>query len=320
MSFMRAVELRGKKIRFRDDYPTATPVDGEVLVRVTRAGICETDLQLMRGYMGFEGVLGHEFVGVAESGQFAGERVVGEINCSCRQCDYCLAGLGNHCPTRSVLGILDHDGAFADVVAVPEANLHRVPDQIDTDTAVFTEPLAAALRIPEQIPLGPNQRVVALGDGRLGNLCAQVIEGFGCKLTVIGKHPEKLALLDQRDIETALVGDASPEPLADVVVDCTGSPSGLPAALSWVKPCGIVVVKTTVAQDLVLSTAPIVINEITVIGSRCGPFDKALETLSARTVDVAPLIAARFPFDDAVTALQHASQPGVLKVLLDFES
>lgn len=316
---MCALELNQKELRFRTDYPQPRPKPGEVLVRLSRAGICETDLQLVQGYMDFNGVLGHEFVGVAESGHYAGKRVVGEINCRCRKCEYCLPGLGNHCPNRTVLGILNHDGAFAEYIAVPEANLHRVPDGIDDDTAVFTEPLAAALRITQQLPLSTNERVVVLGDGRLGNLCSQVLSGIGCTVTTIGKHAEKLALLDGLGIETGLVGDTPPERLADLVVDCTGSPTGLPAALQWVKPCGVVVLKTTVAQDLTMSTAPIVIDEVAVIGSRCGPFDLALEALCSDRVEVAGLISARYPFAEATAAMKHAGEPGVLKVLLDFD-
>eukprot|EP00913_Durusdinium_trenchii_P023437 g22015.t1 len=310
---MRALELRDQQVRFRDDYPAAIPADGEVRVRVLRAGVCETDLQLVQGYMDFQGVLGHEFVGIAETGDYAGRRVVGEINCSCGQCEFCFSGQRNHCPHRSVLGILNHDGAFAEYVTVPEVNLHHVPDTLSTDVAVFTEPLAAALRIPQQIPLGTGRRIVVLGDGRLGNLCAQVLHARGHEVSVVGKHPEKLELLKQRGIATLFREDAAPERTADLVVDCTGSPTGLPEALPWVKPSGVIVLKTTVAADLQLSTAPIVIDEVAVIGSRCGPFDQALASLAAHEVDVESLISARFPFDDAVAALEQAARPGVLK-------
>src|ERR1041385_4891786 len=188
---MRPIVLNDA-VQVHTDYPEPTPREGEVLVRVLRAGICETDLQLIKGYMGFTGVLGHEFVGVAESGKFKGERVVGEINCSCWTCPTCKAGAPSHCPNRTVLGILNHDGAFADYIAVPQKNLHVVPDGMPTDVAVFTEPVAAAFQIPAQLSLNRDDRVVVLGDGRLGNLCAQVLAGICDSVTVVGKHREKL--------------------------------------------------------------------------------------------------------------------------------
>lgn len=316
---MLALEFREQSVRLRSDVPIPDPPDGEVLVRVLRAGVCETDLQLVKGYMGFAGILGHEFVGVAETGPLAGQRVVGEINCSCETCDFCRAGLRNHCPHRSVLGILNRDGAFAEYLTLPAQNLHVVPENVSTEAAVFTEPLAAAFQIPTQIPLNENQRVIVLGDGRLGNLCAQVIAMHDCQLTVIGKHPEKLALLERLGIETKLLADLKTIPMeqrADIVVDCTGSPTGVPTALQLVKPRGTIVLKTTVAGDQTLALAPFVIDEITLIGSRCGPFPKALEALAAGRIDVEPLVTARFHLSDAVGALDYASKPGMLKVLL----
>ncbi len=316
---MRAIVLNGTEVSVDANYPKPTPRDGEVLLRVIRAGVCETDLQLIKGYMGFQGVLGHEFVGIAESGQFAGQRVVGEINCHCRTCDYCQDGLGNHCPNRSVLGILQHDGSFADYVSVPEGNLHRVPDSVPTDEAVFVEPLAAAFQITEQLSVSRDQQVVVLGDGRLGNLCAQVLNAVGAKVTVIGKHESKLGILDSIGIETKLLNDAHPERTAEVVVDCTGSPNGLPTAIKLVRPRGTIVMKTTVAGEQTLSLAPIVIDEITVVGSRCGPFAKAVEALNAKSVEVSALITDRFSLDDGVASLTAAQGTGSLKVLLDIE-
>lgn len=316
---MRAVVLNADGVTVDPRYPRPQPAENEVPVRVLRAGICETDLQLMRGYMGFQGVLGHEFVGVAEEGRFRGQRVVGEINCSCGDCEFCRAGLRNHCPHRSVLGILNHDGVFADYVAVPDRNLHPVPDELPTDVAVFTEPLAAAFQIPAQIPLAKQHRVVVLGDGRLGNLCAQVIALHGCRLTVIGKHRHKLDLLERRGIETTLLDDAVPERVADVVVDCTGSPTGSPTALRWVKPRGTIVLKTTVAESHRLHTAPFVIDEITVVGSRCGPFPQAIEALRTGAVEVMPLVTRSYPLGDAIAALEEAQTKPVLKLLLTME-
>jgi threonine dehydrogenase-like Zn-dependent dehydrogenase len=313
---MRALTFDGELI-FRDDAPAPTLRPGEVAVRVLTAGICETDLQLMRGYMGFRGTLGHEFVGLAEDGPLAGRRVVGEINCRCWTCETCRAGRPTHCPHRTTIGINGHDGAFADYVAVPQRNLHAVPDAIPTDAAVFTEPVAAAFQIPAQIRIQRTDRIVVLGDGRLGNLCAQVLARSSDRVLVVGKHASKLALLRALGIETRLLADLSFEPTADVVVDCTGSESGLPAALQLVRPRGTIVLKTTVAGTQTLSLAPIVIDEVTVIGSRCGPFDTALKALEAETISVLPLISKRYDLSQGVEALQEAQSRPVLKVLLD---
>jgi threonine dehydrogenase-like Zn-dependent dehydrogenase len=313
---MRAIVL-DEGVRFRTSHPSPNPAPGEVLVRVTRAGVCETDLQLIKGYMGFRGVLGHEFVGVAESGPFAGRRVVGEINCSCAVCDTCRRGLPGHCPNRTVLGILNHDGAFADVIAVPQRNLHVVPDPVPDDVAVFTEPVAAAFQIPAQIPVRGHDRVVVLGDGRLGNLCAQVLARLSDHVLAVGKHPAKLSLLAARGIGTALLSDDLPAREVDIVVDCTGSETGLPTALTLVRPRGTIVLKTTVAGAQTLAWAPFVIDEVTLVGSRCGPFDRALAALQDGSVDVRPLVSERFPLSEGLLALERAQTGGVLKVLLD---
>jgi threonine dehydrogenase-like Zn-dependent dehydrogenase len=317
---MRAVVLsRDNRLSSRHDYPTPTPREGEVLVRVLRAGVCETDLQLVKGYMGFSGVLGHEFVGIAESGPLKGRRVVGEINCSCWACPTCRAGRPSHCPTRTVIGILNHDGAFADLLAVPQRNLHPVPDSIPDDVAVFTEPVAAAFQIPAQISIGRRDRVVVLGDGRLGNLCAQVLARLSSNVTVVGKHSGKLALLQGAGVRTKLLADVEPDHNADIVVDCTGSPTGLPTALSLVRPRGTIVLKTTVAGEQTLALAPIVIDEVTIIGSRCGPFDRALSALGAGDVSVLPLISARYGLSDGLAAIEHARTRPSLKVLIDVQ-
>ena len=296
---------------------TPTPAAGEVLVRVTRAGVCETDLQLIKGYMGFRGVLGHEFVGVAESGPHAGRRVVGEINCACWSCETCRKGLPTHCPNRTVLGILNHDGAFADMIAVPHRNLHAVPDALSDDVAVFTEPVAAAFQIPVQLTIGRQDRIAVLGDGRLGNLCAQVLAGLSDHVLVVGKHPEKLAIVGALDIATTLLSDSLEERAYDIVVDCTGSESGLPTALKLVRPRGTIVLKTTVAGQQTLPWAPFVIDEVTLVGSRCGPFDQALAALEKGQVQVQPLISDRFDLSRGLDALSRAQTKGILKVLLD---
>jgi len=317
---VRALVLEKDEVQVDTVRPAPTPAADEVVVRVTRAGVCETDLQLIKGYMGFRGVLGHEFVGVAESGPFAGRRVVGEINCACWTCATCRNGFPTHCPNRTVLGILNHDGAFADLIAVPQRNLHLVPDSIPDDIAVFTEPVAAAFQIPAQLTISKDDRIVVLGDGRLGNLCAQVLASIADDVLVVGKHSEKLGLLEAMGLKTALVSDDLPKRAADIVVECTGSASGLPAALELVRPRGTIVLKTTVAGTQTLAWAPFVIDEITLVGSRCGPFDQALHALEQGLVDVQPLIADRFSLSNGVMALQRARQKGVLKVLLEMES
>ena len=304
LQFIESAELRAAK-------------SDEIIVDVLKAGICETDLQLCQGYMGFHGTLGHEFVGIARSGKFAGMRVVGEINCACRVCELCRSQLGNHCPDRTVVGIVAHDGAFAESVLIPEVNLHVVPDHVSDDEAVFVEPIAAACRIPEQIALKGGERVTVLGDGRLGNLCAQVLKHHGCSVRVVGKHDFKMKILNDLEIATLRLNELVVERSADIVVDCTGSPNGLATALQIVRPCGTIVLKTTVAAHQSLHMAPFVIDEITLLGSRCGPFDKALELLASRVVSVAPLLSARYPLKDAETAFAHAVRKDALKVLFD---
>ena len=313
---MRAIVL-DTAVQFEGSRPAPTPRSDEVLVRVLCAGICETDLQLIKGYMGFRGVLGHEFVGIAESGPYAGQRVVGEINCACGVCDVCRRGLPTHCPNRTVLGIVNHDGAFADLIAVPQRNLHPVPEALPDDVAVFTEPVAAALQIPVQLDIERSDRIVVLGDGRLGNLCAQVLAGMSDHVVVVGKHPAKLALLQALGIETLLLENLPRERQADIVVDVTGSETGLSTALSVVRPRGTIVLKTTIAGAQTLAWAPFVIDEITLVGSRCGPFDRALDALQQGLVDVSGLVSRRFELTHGVEALEHARTQPVLKVLLD---
>ncbi|MFK7817997.1 MAG: alcohol dehydrogenase catalytic domain-containing protein [Planctomycetaceae bacterium] len=316
---MKALVLNTDGLRFEPDRPEPVVPDGSTRVKVIQAGICETDLQLVKGYMGFTGVLGHEFVGVAESGPLAGHRVVGEINCICGSCALCDRGLGNHCPNRTVIGILNHDGAFADSLIVPNANLFRVPDDMSDDLATLVEPVAAALQIPEQMELVPKSKAVVLGDGRLGNLCAQVLRSEGCCVTVVGKHRTKLQRLVRQDFETVELVDVQPDRDADVVVDCTGSDSGLELALQLVRPRGTVVMKTTVAGNHNLSMAAIVIDEITLLGSRCGPFDKAIAAIQNNQIDLTDFISARYALSQYEEAFKHAMAPDALKVVFELE-
>ena len=318
---MRALVLKSGELVFDADYQAALPTPPSpsalIPVRVLTAGICETDLQLVAGYMGFEGVLGHEFVGIATEGKYAGKRVVGEINCACGDCEFCERDLGRHCPRRTVIGILNHDGAFADTIFVPEENLLPVPDSVPTEIAVFTEPLAAAFEILEQVTFRDGDRIAVLGDGRLGNLCAQVLAPTDGDVMVLGRHASKLERIDELGIAAALAEDVPVERQFDYVVDCTGSASGIEAALGFVRPRGTIILKTTIAGTQELSLAPFVIDEITLIGSRCGRFAPALQALAEKRVEVRSLIDSRFPLEEGVAAFQRAKSPGVMKVLFE---
>lgn len=295
---------------------------GDTLIKVRQAGICATDLEICKGYMGFRGVLGHEFVGRVVSSpdkNLVDRRVAGEINIVCGRCDLCLSGLSSHCRQRSVLGILNHDGAFADYVRLPAVNLHVLPDNVDDDHAVFIEPLAAACQILKQIKLDGRRWVTVLGDGRLGLLCAQVLRNAGCPVRVLGRHPEKLAMCEKWSIRSRQVQDIVPRHDQDVVVDCTGSASGFELAMGMVRPRGVIVLKSTFAAGKPMNLAPVVIDEIQVIGSRCGPFREAIRALVEKSVDVTSLIQRRMRIEQGVEAMQYAARPGVLKVLLTMD-
>ena len=320
---MLAISFEDNRLTFHSDYPAPEARDAEVLVRVTQAGICETDLQLIQGYMGFSGVLGHEFVGIAQSGKYKGKRVVGEINCNCQTCPRCISGLGNHCGNRSVIGIDRHDGAFAELVAVPEHCLHLVPDSVSDDQAVFVEPLAAAFQILDQFEVNASDKVLIMGDGRLAMMCTQALSQFA-PVQVIGKHPEKLvrfqSLLIGHEIQTSLLHDsefAAQSQCYDLVVDCTGSTSGLATALQKVRPRGTVVMKTTVASEHQISLADVVINEINLVGSRCGPFAKAIQAIDSGKTKLNGLITHRYRLDQAHEAFRKASSSESFKVVFD---
>lgn len=308
---MRGVVCDGSSIKFRSDLPTPGEAAGETILRVRMAGICDTDIQLARGYMGFRGILGHEFVGEDHDGN----RFAAEINCSCRACPVCLSRGGHHCPNRTVLGILGRDGAMADQVRVPTCNLHAIPDAVEDRAAVFVEPLAAAFRILEQIPIQAGDDVAVLGDGKLGMLCAWVLRGAGARVTLIGKYPEKLVLAGE-GIEAILL-DATAGRRFSIVVDATGNPSGFATALGLVRAEGTVVLKTTIAGEHAMSLAPIVIDEVRVIGSRCGPFAPAIAAMADGSIDVTSLIGAVYPLDHAEAAFQAAGERGARKILLD---
>ena len=334
---MQALHWDGSELRFEPAYPPpglrihdrrsrmagatvgrAIPEAGAIaIIKVHLAGVCSTDLQILKGYMNFSGVPGHEFVGLVVEGpkNWLGKRVVGEINFGCGDCDNCRRDLARHCPNRRVLGIVDADGAFAEYVAVPAANLHWVPDAITDEDAVFTEPLAAAFEILTQIQINPGDDVLVLGDGKLGNLCAQVLRLTGAKVTALGKHADKLAAIKRAGVRTIHLNDWQPR-LFDIVVEATGSSTGLELALGAVRPRGTLVLKSTIAGKHDVSLAPVVIHEINVIGSRCGPFPDALDALESKRIAVAPLIEAIYSLQDGVDAVVRAGQAGAKKVLL----
>lgn len=328
---MQALHWDGHELKFEPAYRTlkaridvggsrtASPVEANAmaLVKVHLAGVCSTDLQILKGYMGFTGVPGHEFVGLVVEGprEWIGKRAVGEINFGCGSCDNCRSDLSRHCPHRRVMGIVNADGAFAEYVAVPVANLHPVPDSIGDEEAVFTEPLAAACEILTQAQIDHGHDVLVLGDGKLGNLCAQVVNLTGARVTALGKHADKLALIKKTGVRTVQLNDWQPR-LFDIVVEATGSASGLELALSAVRPRGTLILKSTIAGNHEVSLAAIVINEINVIGSRCGPFADALGALAAKRVAVTPMIDAIYPLKDGVEAVERAAQSGARKILL----
>jgi threonine dehydrogenase-like Zn-dependent dehydrogenase len=313
---MKGVWLEDRRPRLRDDLPVPAPPAGEVLVRVLAAGICNTDLELIRGYYPYTGVLGHEFAGeVVSDGGLAGKRVVGEINAVCGECRACRSGRRSHCERRTVLGIVNRHGAFADYLTLPVENLHVIPDGVSTEVAVFTEPLAAALEIQEQVAIDPTMRVLVIGDGKLGQLVAQTLALTGCELLVSGRHDAKLDLLRGRGIATT-PPDAIAAAAFDVAVECTGNHEGFAVAQRALRPRGTLVMKSTYADRLTLDASAVVVNELTLIGSRCGPFPKALALLAAGAVDVLPLVTTRYPLERALDAFEHATRPGTLKVLL----
>ncbi len=315
---MKAIWLEGGQLRLRHSIPVPEPPPGEALVRVVRAGICNTDVELARGYYPYTGVLGHEFVGVVERGpkELDGRRVVGEINAVCGRCAACRAGRRTHCERRTVLGIVNRQGAFAQYLSLPVENLHAVPDAVPDDDAVFVEPLAAALEIQEQVRLASDDRVLVVGDGKLGQLVAQTLALTGCQLRVVGRYGPKRALLQSRGIEVIGEGEVTAGDY-DVAVECTGNHLGFAVALKALRPRGTLVMKSTYADTLTFNASTIVVNELTLIGSRCGPFPKALSLLAHRAIAVAPMVQARYPLERALDAFDHAQRPGTMKVLFD---
>ncbi len=317
---MKGVWLENQRIRYRDDLPDPAPQAGEALVRMRRAGICGTDMQLLRGYYPFTGIPGHEFIGevvdAPDEPAWVGRRVAGEINLSCGTCAQCRASRPTHCQRRTVLGIRHRNGAFAEYLTLPVANLHPVPESVTDDEAVFTEPLAAALEIAEQIHIHPGDTVLVIGAGRLGQLIAQVMHTLAADLRVVARYPRQRRLLDSLGIHA--IGEAQiPEAGADLVVEATGSPDGLAAARRAVRPRGTIALKSTYKGRVPTDLSAMVVDEITLVGSRCGPFAPALELLREGRVAPARLIDGRYPLHDAHAAFEAAAGKGALKILFE---
>lgn len=314
---MRALVLENNKLKIKD-VTKPVPLEGEALVRVLKAGICNTDLELVKGYMDFSGVLGHEFVGqVAQTLEkcFMGKRVAGEINISCGECEYCREGRRTHCPSRNILGIHNKDGAFAEYLTLPVKNLHPIPENISNSKAVFIEPLAAALEILEQISVQDGETVLVLGDGKLGLLIAQVMKLRTGEVCCVGKHTRKLEILQRKGIKAFLAGEKL-EQKFDVVVEATGNEAGVNEALFRIKPRGKLVLKSTIHEKPKIDISKIVVDEIQLVGSRCGPFYKAIEVLKNEQVYVEEMIDGDFSLEKALEAFELAKKPEIMKVLI----
>ena len=313
---MNALWLENNRIDLRDVPRTRKP--NEALIRIRKAGICSTDLELVKGYYPYTGIIGHEFVGEvieAEDPAWIDQRVVGEINAVCNECEQCRNGRPTHCEQRTVLGIVNRNGTFAEYTSLPIANLHRVPDSVPDEMAVFTEPLAAALEIQDQIQLKPTDRVLLVGAGRLGQLIAQTLALTGCNLHVVARHAHQQNLLKRRGIRIIAEQDIQPWRW-DIVVEATGSPNGFSLARKAIRPRGTMVLKSTYKGEMSVNFSSIVVDEINLIGSRCGPFEPALRLMESRQVDPTILIDSEFSLGDALKAFEHAAETGVLKVLV----
>ena len=313
---MKALWLENHQLDLRDVPKPAKP--GEALIRIRKAGICSTDLELVKGYYPFTGILGHEFVGEvvsADDGSWVGQRVVGDINVTCGGCEQCLNGRSTHCENRTVLGITKRDGTFAEFTTLPLPNLHRVPASVPDEMAVFTEPLAAALEIQQQVHVQPTDRVLVVGAGRLGQFIAQTLALTGCDLHVVARHDYQQKILVERGIRIIAEEDVQPWRW-DIVVEATGSPGGFSLARQAIRPRGTLVLKSTYKGELMVNFSSIVVDEVNIVGSRCGPFEPALRLMEKGQVDPTVLIAAEFRMGEALQAFEHAAQPGVLKVLV----
>lgn len=308
-------------LKLDKDYAMPEPKKGEALIKVNTIGICNTDYEITKGYMGYKGILGHEFTGIVQSVNnddktLVGKRVVGEINCGCGTCEWCAQGLERHCFNRSTLGIWQREGCFSEYVCLPVKNLLEIPSNVTDEEAVFVEPLAAALEILEQIHIPPYKKVMVLGDGKLGLIIALALNAAGLDITLVGKHQEKLNLAKAQGVKTKLLNELKIEKIYDFVVEATGSITGFETSLALTKPRGTLVLKSTIAASKEFNLAPIVIDEITVVGSRCGQFAPALRLLESKRIDVKPLISDVFDIDDSIAAFERNKEKSSVKVLV----
>lgn len=317
---MYGIWLENKNLSIRTDLKIPIPQEDEALIKIRLAGICSTDLEMVRGYYPYTGILGHEFTGeIAMShghSDLEGKRVVGEINLVCGSCRECISNRSHHCKNRTVLGILGKDGVFAEYITLPLRNIHVIPDSITDEKAVFTEPLAAALNILEQVKIRPSDSVLVIGAGRLGQIIARVVSLLGCNLEVVTRHSTQVSLLKSEHIQ-CISSDKLQSNSWDIVIEATGSPSGFQLAKKAVRPMGTIVLKSTYEGKQEVDFSEIVVDEITLVGSRCGPFEPALQLLDSGMLNPEPLIVERFSLTDGLKAFKKAAQPGVLKVLID---
>lgn len=317
---MKAV-IFDETLKYVEDYEKPTPKKGEALIKVTYGGVCNTDKEITKGYMGYKGILGHEFTGVVEEindedKTFLGKRVVGEINLGCKNCEWCAKDLERHCPNRSTLGILAKDGCFAEYVTLPLSNLIEIPENVPDEQAVFVEPLAAGLEILEQMHIQPCQKVMVLGDGKLGLLTALALNACGLDVLIVGKHQNKLDIAKNQGVKTQLLSEFEQAPKFDVVVEATGSITGFETSVNCVKPRGTLVLKSTIAASKELNLAPIVINEITILGSRCGRFEPAMRLIASGKIDFSQMISKIYPIEQAIEAFDANNAKDTIKILL----
>ncbi|MGN0196803.1 MAG: alcohol dehydrogenase catalytic domain-containing protein [Candidatus Gastranaerophilaceae bacterium] len=317
---MKAV-IFDETLKYVEDYEKPTPKQGEALIKVTYGGVCNTDKEITKGYMGYKGILGHEFTGVVEEindedKTLLGKRVVGEINLGCKNCEWCAKDLERHCPNRSTLGILAKDGCFAEYVTLPLSNLIEIPENVPDEQAVFVEPLAAGLEILEQMHIQPCQKVMVLGDGKLGLLTALALNACGLDVLIVGKHQNKLDIAKNQGVKTQLLSEFEQAPKFDVVVEATGSITGFETSVNCVKPRGTLVLKSTIAASKELNLAPIVINEITILGSRCGRFEPAMRLIASGKIDFSQMISKIYPIEQAINAFDANNAKDTIKILL----
>ena len=317
---MKAV-IFDETLKYVENYEKPTPKQGEALIKVTYGGVCNTDKEITKGYMGYKGILGHEFTGVVEEindedKTLLGKRVVGEINLGCKNCEWCAKDLERHCPNRSTLGILAKDGCFAEYVTLPLSNLIEIPENVPDEQAVFVEPLAAGLEILEQMHIQPCQKVMVLGDGKLGLLTALALNACGLDVLIVGKHQNKLDIAKNQGVKTQLLSEFEQAPKFDVVVEATGSITGFETSVNCVKPRGTLVLKSTIAASKELNLAPIVINEITILGSRCGRFEPAMRLIASGKIDFSQMISKIYPIEQAINAFDANNAKDTIKILL----